>query len=234
MQFTDDCSIGKFIDVGSRHWQTWLQTVRATYGSLSFPENPLNSHQRETLGRRRGIQSDAGNDGAPMLEADDPKPERRNHAPHADPLGTIEIDRTDLICRIRRVFGTAGLRKREDAIRELAMDLGAQRVGSRIREELENGIRTAVRRGILEAHGTELRLGARTIEEYDRGFLKEQFLASLQGRVWTEREDSLVQFARWMGYGRTGAAIEDKVRSLIHGLLKEGRLEANETRIRRV
>jgi type I restriction enzyme S subunit len=193
----------------------------------------------EKTRRRRSTPSDKRADAPPMLEAAEPEPsayvpERVNHAPHAHPLGTIEIDRTDLICRIRRVFGTGGAREREDAIRELAKDLGAQRVGSRIREELENGIRTAVRRGVLEADGTELRLAARMIDDYDRDFLKGQFLASLGGHGWTEREDALVQFTRWMGYGRIGAAIEDKVRSLIHGLLLERRLESEGTRIRKI
>lgn len=190
-------------------------------------------------GRRRAMRSDETAGVTPMLEAAEPDApvyvaEKPPRSVRDEPHSSIEIDRVDLICRIRRVLGVDGARGREEAIRELADDLGAQRVGSRIREELENGIRTAVRRGILEANGVELRLAARTIEEYDRGFLKDQFLSSLQGRVWTEREDALVQFARWMGYGRTGAAIEDKVRSLIHGLLKEGRLEADGTRIRKV
>ena len=98
----------------------------------------------------------------------------------------------------------------------------------------ENAIRTAVRRGIIDAEGSALRLTARSVEDYDRAFLKDQFLASLAGRAWTERADAPVQFARWLGYRRTGPAIEDMVRSLINGLIRTGRLEADGDRIRRV
>jgi hypothetical protein len=35
------------------------------------------------------------------------------------------------------------------------------------------------------------------------------------------------RFCRWLGFARTGPVIEDTARSLIHGLLREGRLEAS-------
>ena len=40
-------------------------------------------------------------------------------------------------------------------------------------------------------------------------------------------------FARWMGYARTGPVIEETARSLINGLIRENRLEADGERIRR-
>jgi len=76
-------------------------------------------------------------------------------------------------------------------------------------------------------------LFARTIEQYDRDFLKKQFLASLLGQQWIEREDAVRAFARWMGFRRTGPAIEDMARSLINGLLRESRLESGGSQIRR-
>ena len=39
-----------------------------------------------------------------------------------------------------------------------------------------------------------LRIHARSLEEYDRAFLKDQFLASLQGKAWTERDDAVQGF----------------------------------------
>jgi hypothetical protein len=35
------------------------------------------------------------------------------------------------------------------------------------------------------------------------------------------------RFCRWLGFARTGPLIEDTGRSLINGLLREGRLEAD-------
>jgi hypothetical protein len=131
------------------------------------------------------------------------------------------------------MFGRGEAREREAAIDALARELGYQRTGPRIHEKLDNALRTAVRRGILANEHRAVRLLARTIEEYDRGPLKEQFLASLPGRQWIERDCAIRAFARWMGFRRTGPAIDDTARSLINGLLREERLERNGSQIRR-
>jgi hypothetical protein len=144
-----------------------------------------------------------------------------------------DVDRADLMCRIRSMFSDGTERTREDAIVSLARDLGFARTGSRIHDELDNALRTAVRRAIVEGDRGTLRLFARTIDQYERSFLKEQLLASLSGRQWTEREDVIRDFARWMGYARTGSTIDELSRSLITGLLREGRLESDGSRVRR-
>lgn len=144
-----------------------------------------------------------------------------------------DLDREDLICRIRHLFGDGEERERDKAIDTLARELGYRRTGTRIYEELDNALRTAVRRGVLASERGAVRLFARTIERYGRDFLKEQFLASLNGRQWAEREDAVRVFARWMGFRRTGPAIEDAARSLINGLLRDGRLESRGSEIRR-
>jgi predicted helicase len=144
-----------------------------------------------------------------------------------------ELVREDLICRIRNLFGDGQERERDAAIDALARELGYERTGARIYDELDGAMRAAVRRGITASDRGVVRLFARAIEEYDRDFLKEQFLASLQGRQWTPREEAVRSFARWMGFRRTGPAIEDAARSLINGLLREGRLESAGSEIRR-
>lgn len=172
-----------------------------------------------------------------LLKAAEPVPEpyetvtlteRESTHPNPD-----ELDRDDLICRIRLLFADGHERERETAIEALARELGYQRTGGQIHDELDNALRTAARRGIVTSeHGTVC-LFVRTIEQYDREFLKEQFLASLLGRQWIEREDAIRAFARWMGFRRTGPAIEDSARSLINGLLREDRLESDGSQIRR-
>ena len=120
------------------------------------------------------------------------------------------------------------------AIDEMARTLGFQRTGTRIREELDNAIHTAALRRVLVSEGGLLRLAARSIEQYERAFLKDQFLASLSGRQWIERDEAIRRFARWMGFKRTGQAIDDAARSLINGLIRDGRLESDNDRIRRM
>ncbi len=144
-----------------------------------------------------------------------------------------DLDRDEVICLIRQIFGDGVPRSRDAAIRELARALGYARTGSRVSKVLDNALVTAVRRGVLANIGGDLKLEARRIDEYDRDFLKAQFLASLDGRAWKDRADSIRDFARWMGFRRTGAVIDETARSLIKGLLREGRLEARDTLIRR-
>lgn len=146
------------------------------------------------------------------------------------------FDRDELFARIRQIVGDGHARTRDEAIVELARSFGYQRTGKNIRETLDNALRTAVRRGILANDCEGLRLRYRSIEQFeadDRDGLKDQFLAALEGRTWVERSEATVALARWLGFARTGAKIEEIAASLINGLLRENRLQADGTRIRR-
>lgn len=150
----------------------------------------------------------------------------------------IDLNDTSALCAaIRQHLCDGETRSRDDAITTLARALGYQRTGSAIRESLDNAIRTGVRRGILQNDDDGLSLRYRTLEQHaedDRDGLKSQFLASLNGHTWTDRDEAHVAFARWMGFRRTGRKIEEVSASLINGLLREGRLERDGSRIRRV
>jgi len=162
----------------------------------------------------------------------EPVPLRKVAQPHHVDLNDLE--REELMCRIRQMFSDGKERDRESAIDELARDFGYQRTETRIREELDNAMRTAVRRGIVYSASQAIKIDVRKIEDYDRGILKDLFLASLQGKSWTEREDAIRGLARWLGFRRTGAAIDEVARSLINGLLREGRLESEGSSVRKV
>jgi len=144
-----------------------------------------------------------------------------------------ELDREDLICRIRHLFGDGEERQRDAVIEALAREVGLQDAGSRIRKAIDHALRIAIGRNILANEHGALRLSARNIEQYERNLLKEQFLASLSGRPWIERDDAIRTFARWMGFRRTGRSIDETVRSLVNGLVREKRVERDGSRIRR-
>jgi hypothetical protein len=74
---------------------------------------------------------------------------------------------------------------------------------------------------------------SRNIADYPREVLKDQFLASLNGNGWTERNESIPRFACWLGFRRTGPNIEDAARSAINGLIRSDRLEKMGSQIRR-
>jgi type I restriction enzyme, S subunit len=137
-----------------------------------------------------------------------------------------ETDRSDVFAVIRQVFNDGHPRTRQDAIRQVAQTLGYGRVGHRIQDVLHTDLLTAVRRGILDNVEDELILLARSIADYDRDLLKRQFLAAV-GRSWIERDQAIQNFCRWMGFRRTGPIIDETARSLIQGLLRESRLEAD-------
>jgi hypothetical protein len=144
-----------------------------------------------------------------------------------------DTQKDDRILSIRQLFN-GGARSREEIITELARLAGYSRTSARIRDDMDSTIRTAVRRGILQTSGEGLSIRAHTIAEFDKDFLKDQFLASMRGRGWTDRDDSIRMFARWLGYRRTGPWIDEAARSLINGLIRQGRLESDGSRIRRI
>ncbi len=147
-----------------------------------------------------------------------------------------DIDDWDMMCAVRAVLARDGALSRDDLIRDTAHELGFGRTGSRIADALDDGIRRAVRRGIAINQGGELSLVSRTIEGYDRGFLK-QLLVTCIGTAWQDKAELPTRFARTLGFARTGAVIEETVWSLVASLLRSGEIEtdgrADERRYRR-
>ena len=154
-------------------------------------------------------------------------------SPSPSSAAEFDVGREDLICNIRQMFRGTEVRNRGDVIAELQTLVVDQHIDDQVREEFENGIRTAVRRGILESRENGLALAARNIADYQRDFLKDQFVAAMQGHAWAEREDSIRKFSRWLSFRRTGPSIYETARSVINGLIRDGRLESNGSQIRR-
>jgi len=125
---------------------------------------------------------------------------------------------------IRDVFSTGGPRSRDEAIRDVGAALGYRRIGPRIRQGLDDYLRTAVRRGILENRADGLRIHCRNIGEYHLDFLVEQLLAGMGGKWWT-RDDLIYGTARWLGFRRTGQVIRDALKSAINAAIRRGLLE---------
>jgi type I restriction enzyme S subunit len=155
-----------------------------------------------------------------------PKDQNRLGSPRLEIVSPIDqTDRAEVLAVIRHIFSDGFSGGRENAIRAIARELGYHRTGHRIQQILDDDLRAAVRRGILDSSNGELRLLARSIIDYDRDFLKKQFLAAIE-RGWIRRDEAIQTFARWLGFRRTGPVIDETARSLINGLIREGRLEA--------
>lgn len=181
--------------------------------------------ERQGTRRRRSRESRQGS----LLETAETVPDSEAESP------TEEPDRDELVCSIRQLLGDGRSRELESLIRELARELGHSRVDPGIREALERAVRAAARRGVIRRERDEVALLARAITDYEKAFLKEQFLVSLGGKAWRTRDEAIRGFARWMGFRRTGKLIQETGRSLITSLLRAGVLEAgSEGRIRKV
>lgn len=155
--------------------------------------------------------------------------------------GSVRIDGAfddtsgqDRILHVRQMFNGVTSLSRDDAIVRLGELSGYSELDDVSRREMENTIRTAVRRGIIESQGNHLAIQAHAITDFGKDFLKEQFLASLGGRGWTDRQESIRNFARWLGYRRTGPWIDEAARSIMNGLIRQGKLEGDGARVRRV
>lgn len=132
--------------------------------------------------------------------------------------------KAEVMLALRQICG-AGPVPKEELLRQLARMHGHQRIGKHIRRELESHLNAAVRRGIIERTSNGYALIFRRLEDYDRNFLKDQFLGAI-GRKWVEREEAIRVFTRWMGYARTSEGMMEVGRSLINGLLRTQELES--------
>lgn len=168
-----------------------------------------------------------------------PKTQATPSAISEERINVEDLHKEDLMSLLREVLLEHGPCDRDTAIQQAAHALGYKRTGSVVSPILDNAIRTAVRRRVLFKEAGELRVNRASIadmEAEDRPFMKAQFLAAIsQGcRTWTEREDAARLFANWFGYRRTGHQIQDRVKSLINGLIRDQSLETDGSYIRRI
>ena len=142
-----------------------------------------------------------------------------------------EYSRDDIVVAVRRVL-SSGSWDRDEAIRAVAQALGFQRVGHRIREEIEGALLAAAHRGVVETVDGLLYPCWRTIEDYDRDFLK-KILLSVMGNTWWDQDDAIRAAAYHLGFARTGHRICDAFKSAINGLIRQGQLERAGSSLRR-
>jgi hypothetical protein len=135
-----------------------------------------------------------------------------------------QYDVEDVLLHVRDVVSGSDPMARDEAIREIANRLGAERVGSRVRELVESALNTASRRAIIETVAGGLVPRHRNIDDYERDFLKTA-LKNVIGRTWTGEDEAIRAATRWLGFRRTGHKIEQAFKSAIRGALKQGLLE---------
>lgn len=144
---------------------------------------------------------------------------------------TNEYEIEDVVAIIRDVVSGSEPMEREEVIRQIGRQLGAERLVSRIRDLIESGLNAASRRSVTYTDNRGLRAFCRTIDDYKRDDLK-NVLRSVVGRTWTDEGEAIRLGARYLGFRRTGSRIDQAFRSAIRGGLRQGTLERNGNVIR--
>jgi methylaspartate ammonia-lyase len=62
--------------------------------------------------------------------------------------------------------------------------------------------------------------------------LKEYLLAAM-GSAWWEQDDAIRAGTRYLGFRRTGSAIVEAFKSVINGLIRQGLLERDGSRLKK-
>lgn len=156
-------------------------------------------------------------------------------ADRAFPTSIDDVERYEVICVLRDLLSRPDAREgldREALLRAVAVAVGFERLGPRIREVLEGDLLAAARRGVVMSEAGLVRLATRSIADYDREILREQLLAAA-GTAWTDREAAIRTAARRIGFRRTGNQIHTAFLSVLRGALRQGKLEAKGDLVRR-
>ncbi len=166
----------------------------------------------------------------PKTEAD-VEDDEGDASPRRRLIDAFEVE--DALAIIRDVVCGAEPMPREDAIKGIATHLGAERVGTRIRDFIEGALITASRRFIIETHDGGLIASTRSIDDYHRDFLK-TVLKAVIGRIWTDEDAAIRAATRHLGFRRTGPKISKAFKSAINGLLRQNELERDGHNLRRL
>lgn len=137
-----------------------------------------------------------------------------------------------MMAAIREVFSASEPLDQETAFVEVARALGFRRTGSRIRQEVQSALRTAIRRHIVYRDKGVYGLECRHIDHYTRDELIHALLATM-GTTWWDRTDAIRAALHRLGFRRTGSRITKAFKSAINGAIRRGLLESNGELIRK-
>lgn len=107
-------------------------------------------------------------------------------------------------------------------LRGVAGLLGYQRLGSRVKKALAGHMRAAIRRGIIEADDTSVRVLTATMNDYAREELRDTLISVMRKRTTYEREDVIYTVAHRLGFSRVTDTIRAPIKSAINSGIRQG------------
>lgn len=126
---------------------------------------------------------------------------------------------------IRQVARNQGWMERNDLLRELARQLGHQRLGSNIKHTLKGHIRAAIRRGILQAEGTQLTLLTPTLADYTLEFLRETLCSVMRRDSSYTRDEAVTALLHHLGFRRLTPNARATLKSTLNSAIRQGLIE---------
>jgi hypothetical protein len=100
--------------------------------------------------------------------------------------------------------------------------LGYKRLGPKIEEALRGHLRAAIRRKIIEADGTQVRVGTTTMADYVLDDLREVFVSVMHKGTKYEREEVMHAIATYLGFARLTDTSQDAIKSAINSGIRQG------------
>ena len=166
-------------------------------------------------------KSDSDDDPGPAQRAIKPRrpapgkePPAREVTPRPRPVE--ELEQKEILAAFRRAARGKGWVERLDLLREVASELGFQRLGPRTEETLRNTLRVAVRRGMVETDGPELVRGnPLPLHERPIDHLAGFFKSALPRGLPTHRELMPAAMAEYFGFTRLTGKLADQVKLAI-------------------
>jgi len=128
---------------------------------------------------------------------------------------------------IRHVFFNAGSAEglqTNEASRQIAKAMGFGRVSPNLKNVIGEGLRAAVRRGVLWRDNGTFHPRYRSIREYSTDELRRVLRASM-GRAWWLQEEAVTYFARYLGFRKTGPALKGVLQAVIRNAIRAKAME---------
>jgi hypothetical protein len=122
---------------------------------------------------------------------------------------------------------------REEFITAVARELGFERTGQRIHEEIDNAIRAAARRGIVETGSFGVAAARVGIDDWTRDELIDALCSVMRRGNNYERDEAIKLAATHLGFKRVGKKVDEAFRSAINGAIRRGLVAYKGNLIRR-
>lgn len=148
-------------------------------------------------------------------------------------VGSHTREYDSALAAIRSVARNRGWIDRDVFLRDLAFQLGHQRLGSQIRNRLKNSVRTALRRKILESDGTNLRLFATNVDDYSYDYLRAVLMSVTRPCTVYNRETLYRSIVDHLGFRRLTQDTLRVLKSILNSAIRRGMVERVGDQIRR-